>query len=138
MRRFLFCVLALAVVSGCATMSDVMRSKDEGVAATYPVTFDQAWTIAKTVFRWEGSDAIEEHKDERYMLTSSGMNLLAGAWIDPISEGQMKVTVVTKRRVQACACIFTTPTETTIHKRFAQAVEILKAGKPLPVKPPEQ
>ncbi len=138
MRRSLICILALAVVSGCATMSDVMRSKDEGIAATYPVTFDQAWTIATTVLRWEGSDAIEEHKDERYMLTSSGLNLLTGAWIDPLSDGQMKVTVVTKRRLQACACILTTMTGRTFHRRFAQAVEILQAGKPLPVTPPEQ
>ncbi len=77
MRRFLFCILAVAVVSGCVTLSDVRTSKDEGIAATYPVTFDQAWTIARTVFRWEGSDAIEEHKDDRYMLTSGGMNLTA-------------------------------------------------------------
>ncbi len=138
MRRFLFWIFALAIVSGCATMSDVTRSKDEGIAATYPVTFDQAWTIAKTVFRWEGSAAIEEHEDERYMLTSSGMNLLAGAWIDPAADDQMKVTVVTKRRIQACASIFTTLTERTTHRRFAQAVELLKAGKPLPDKPPEQ
>ena len=140
MLRLGFCILALALVAGCATMSDVMQSKDQGVSQTYPVTFDQAWTIAKTVFRWEGADAIEEHKDERYMLTSSGMNLVTagtvmGAWIDPMPDGQMKVTVVTKRRIQTN--MFTSLTETTFHKRFAQAVEIMKAGKPLPPTPPE-
>ncbi len=138
MRRSLVCILALAVVSGCTTLSDVRTSKGEGIAATYPVTFEQAWTIATTVFRWEGADAIEEHQEARYLLTRSGLNLLAGAWIDPSAEGQMQVTVVTKRRVEACGCIFTTWTGRTIHKRFAQAVEILKAGKPLPVQPPEQ
>ena len=132
--------LAVLLLAGCATLADVVRDKNEGTAKVYPVTFDQAWTIAKAVFRWEGTDAIEEHKDERYMLTSSGMNLVTfgtvmGAWVDPQPDGQMKVTVVTKRRVQTN--IFTTLTETTFHNRFAQAIEIIKAGKPLPVQPPD-
>jgi hypothetical protein len=140
MTRLGFCILAFAIVAGCATMSDVIQSKDQGVSQTYPVTFDQAWTITKAVFRWEGADAIEEHKDERYMLTSSGMNLVTagtvmGAWIDPTADGQMRVTVVTKRRIQTN--MFTSLTETTFHKRFAQAVEIVKAGKPLPPVPPD-
>jgi hypothetical protein len=69
-------VLGVLVLAGCATLADVVRDKDDGTAKVYPVTFDQAWTISKAVFRWEGTDAIEEHKDERYMLTSSGMNLV--------------------------------------------------------------
>jgi len=131
----------LGLLSGCATMSDVVQSKDQGTSQVYPVTFDQAWTISMTVLRWEGADAIEEHKDQRYMLTSSGMNLVTsgsvmGVWVDPMPDGQMKVTVVTKRRIQTN--LATTLTETTFHKRFAQAVEMVKAGKPLPPKPPEQ
>jgi hypothetical protein len=101
----------------------------------YPVTADEAWNIAKAVFRWEGSDAIEEHRDQGYMLTSSGMNLVSygavmGAWIEPAGAGSTKVTVVTKRRVTIN--VATTLTETTFHKRFAQAVEIVKKGQPLP------
>ena len=140
MKRLVFCMLILGLLSGCATMSDVVQSKDQGTSQVYPVTFDQAWTIAMTVLRWEGADAIEEHKDQRYMLTSSGINLVSygtvmGVWIDPMPDGQMKVTVVTKRRIQTN--LATTLTETTFHKRFAQAVEMVKAGKPLPPKPPE-
>lgn len=140
MKRLVFCMLILGMLSGCATMSDVVQSKDQGTSQVYPVTFDQAWTIAMTVLRWEGADAIEEHKDQRYMLTSSGINLVSygtvmGVWIDPMPDGQMKVTVVTKRRIQTN--LATTLTETTFHKRFAQAVEMVKAGKPLPPKPPE-
>jgi hypothetical protein len=135
-------VVILAGVVGCATLVDVIREKDEGsgTVQVYPVTADQGWQIAKTVFRWEGSDAIEEHRDKGYMLTSSGMNLVSfgtvmGAWIEPISDQQTKVTVVTKRRVQTN--IFTTLMESTFHRRFAQGVQIIKAGKPLPLLPPE-
>lgn len=137
----LFVVLVLFTsVAGCATLADVVQRKDEGTVKIYPVTADQAWAIAKAVFRREGSDAIEEHRDEGYMLTSSGMNLITfgtvmGAWVEPISDQQTKVTVVTKRRVQTN--IFTTLTETTFHRRFAQAVEILKAGKLLPPAAPD-
>jgi PBP1b-binding outer membrane lipoprotein LpoB len=130
----------LALLGGCATMADVVKAKDEGTSKVYPVTSDQAWMIAKTVFRWEGSDAIEEHKDEGYMLTSSGMNLVSygavmGAWIEPVDRNNTKVTVVTKRRI--ATNLATTLTESTFHKRFAQAVEIVKTGKTLPSQPPQ-
>ena len=58
-----------------------------------------------------------------------------GAWVEPVGQGQSKVTVVTKRRV--ATNLATTLTETTFHKRFAQAVTIVKAGQSLPSTPPE-
>ncbi len=136
-------LLALAFsLGGCSTMQDVVRVKEagtEGTTKNYAVTQAQAWEIAKTVFRWEGSDAIEEHKEQGYMLTSSGMNLVSygavmGAWIEPIDKDDTKVTVVTKRRISVN--VATTLTEGTFHKRFAQAVAIVKSGKPLPASAP--
>jgi hypothetical protein len=120
-----------------------MRVKEEGSEGTskvYPVNTDQAWEIAKLVFRWEGSDTIEEHRDQRYMLTGSGMNwefwgAVMGAWIDPVDKDNTKVTVVTKRRITIN--IATTLTEETFHKRFSQAVEIVKKGQPLPRNAPD-
>lgn len=130
-------------IAGCANLTHVIRQKEAGGGTTrvYPVGVDQAWDIAKTVFRWSGTDAIEEHRDEGYMLTSSGMNLVSygavmGAWVEPVGQEQTQVTIVTKRRLSLN--IATTLTETTFHKRFARAVEIVKAGKPLPLAlPPE-
>lgn len=135
-RALLLCVLLSSL--GCATTNDVIRVKEEGREGTtkvYDVTFDQAWEIAMTVFRWEGADAIEEHRNQRYMLTSSGMNMVSwgtvmGCWIEPLDAGHMSVTVVTKRRITLN--VATTLTEGTFHKRFAQAVEIVKSGQPLP------
>ena len=97
-------LMAIILLAGCASMGDVMKSKDKGTVKVYPVTADQAWEISKTVFRWEGCDAIEEHRDEGYMLTSSGVNMVSwgavmGAWIDPVDENTTKVTCVTKRRI---------------------------------------
>lgn len=136
------CVALMLVVSGCSTMQDVVKVKEsgkEGTVKNYPVTEAQAWEIAKTVFRWEGADAIEEHRDQHYMLTSSGVNLVSwgavmGAWVEPVKNDDTKVTVVTKRRVTVN--LATTLTETTFHKRFAQAVDIIKQGKPLPAEAP--
>ncbi len=133
----------VALLNGCSTMNDVVRVKEagtEGTTQVYPVNTDQAWEISKAVFRWEGCDAIEEHKDQGYMLTSSGMNFVSwgavmGAWIEPVSKDNTKVTVVTKRRISVN--IATTLTEGTYHKRFAQAVEIVKSGKPLPQTVPD-
>lgn len=143
LTRNLSMVLAVAFsMAGCATLNDVMRVKSEGggTSQTYAVAPDQAWDIARTVFRWEGTDAIEEHRVEGYMLTSSGTNGLSygtvmGAWIERRADQQTNVTVVTKRRVQTD--LFTTLTEGTFHRRFAQAVEIMRSGKPLPTTPPD-
>ncbi|HWR59029.1 MAG TPA: hypothetical protein VN328_09095 [Thermodesulfovibrionales bacterium] len=132
--------VSFTVLAGCATMSDVMKAKNDGTAQVYPVDSEQAWEISRTVFRWEGADAIEEHKADGYMLTSSGMNLVSagavmGAWIDPVDKNNTKVTVVTKRRLSTN--IATTLTEATFHKRFAQAVDIIKKGQRLPITAPD-
>ena len=66
----------------------------------YDVGTDQAWEIAKTVFRWEGTGPIEEHRSEGYMETSSGSNMMSygtlmAAWVslpNPESESTRKVT----------------------------------------------
>lgn len=134
---------AASLLSACSTMQDVVQAKEsgeEGTSKTYAVTENQAWDIARTVFRWEGADAIEEHRDQHYMLTSSGINLVSygavmGAWIEPVSKNDTKVTVVTKRRIKVN--IATTLTETTFQRRFAQGVAIVKQGKPLPAIAPD-
>jgi hypothetical protein len=131
-------LLTLSLAS-CVTVADVPNYKNEGVARTYPVTYDEAWVIARTIFRWEGVDAIEERRQEGYMLTSTGAGLfhygaVMGAWIEKVDEASTRVIVVTKRRVQTN--IFTPLTETTFHRRFAEAVETIKAGRPL--QKPEQ
>jgi len=140
-RPLLICIFAITfILTGCASVNDVIAAKEsnrEGTTAFYDVSADEAWLVAKTVFRWEGSDAIEEHRAEGYMTTSTGVGFLTagtvmGAWIstDTGGNGKTKVTVVTKRRVQTN--IVTSLTESTFQKRFAQAVAILKAGQPLP------
>jgi hypothetical protein len=136
-------VLAAGMLSSCATMDDVVRAKmdgTEGMTRMYPVSSTQAFDIARTVFRWEGSDAIEEHPDEGYMLTSSGpslftMGTVMGAWIEEVEGEKSLVTVITKRRV--ATNLVTTLTESTFHRRFAQAVEMLKRGEELPRLRPE-
>lgn len=132
-------LLLLIFIGGCQTTGDVFQAKDEGTTKVCPVTKDEAWKIAMMVFRWEGADAIEEHKDEGYMLTSSGMNLVSygsvmGAWVEPVGAGESRVTVVTKRRI--ATNFVTTLTESTFHTRFAQGVDIVKSGNPLPHTPP--
>lgn len=124
---------------GCATMSDVLKSKNEGTVQPYPVNFDQSWEIAMTVLRWEGCETIEEHKSSGYMLTTVGQNFvsagsLVGVWVEPLDTSNTKVTVVTKRKVQTN--IATGLTETTFQRRFAQAVQLVKSGKQLPIEPP--
>ncbi len=110
------------------SMTHVLRDKSQGTAHIHPITIDQAWAIAKDVFRWEGSETLEEHRDEGYMLASSGMDLvsfgaLMGAWLEPVGIGQTKVTVVIKPRANTAP--FMTQTEGSFHRRFAQAVQLM-------------
>ena len=126
-------------IGGCASMSDVLKSKDDGTAITYPVNQDQAWDIAMTVLRWEGCKTIEEDKSQGYMLTTVGQNFISagsliGVWIDKIDTDNTKVTIVSKRKVQTN--IATGLTEGTFQKRFAQAVEIVNSGQKLPIEAP--
>ena len=134
------CVIGLTIgVSGCQTLNDVIQAKQsgaEGTAVEYSLSEGQAWDIAKTVLRWEGVDAIEEHRDEGYMLTSTGFSIgtvgtVIGVWVERGSKpGLVRVVVVTKRRV--VTNIITSLTESTFQLSFAQAAEIVKSGKPLP------
>jgi hypothetical protein len=128
------------ILSACSTMADVVDHKHEGTAMVYELTSDQAWELAKVVLRTEGADAIEEHRDQGYMLTSSGSNFYSrgavmGAWVEPYSGNRMVVTVLTKRRVKTN--LFTTLTEGTFHRRFAQGVRIVNSGSPLPTMLPD-
>lgn len=142
MKRFcvyLCAVLISLLFFSCASMSDVLKSKDEGTANVYPVSQDQAWEISVSVLRWEDCETIEEHRNQNYMLTTVGQNFvssgsLVGVWVEPSDDDNTKVTIVTKRKVQTN--LATGLTETTFHRRFAQAVDIVKSGKPLPIEPP--
>lgn len=128
-------VATALLLSGCLTVADVPRYKSEGVARTYPVTVDEAWTITQAVFRWGGAQAIEEHRAQGYMLTSAGGNLhghgtVMGAWVEGVDATNTRVLVVMKQRLQS-SVVFTI-TETMFHRRFAETVDSLRAEKPLP------
>jgi hypothetical protein len=143
MKRLLSAVFVAGLcgvfLSGCASMSDVLASKNEGTVKVYPVSQERAWDIAMTVLRWEGAETIEEHQKDNYMLTTIGANLISagsvvGVWVEPAKKGSTQVTVVTKRKMQTNFA--TGLTETTFQERFAQGVEIVKSGKPLPLSAP--
>jgi hypothetical protein len=138
----IICVVGV-LFSGCVRdMADVIdaHERGEGSTKTYPVDYDTAWKIAIQVFRWGGGGAIEEHKDEGYMLTMHSGNLVTmgsvmGAWLKRLSSEETEVTVVTKRRM--ATNLATGLTESTYHRWFAEGVRLTKAGKPLPRRAPD-
>lgn len=119
---FIFTVL------GCATMSDVIQQKESGTSRVYPINADRAWEIAKGILRSEGSDQIEEHRKEGYMLTSAHnpmtqqVGTAIGVWVESADPKSSKVTIVTKRKY--ALSLFTALTETTFHDKFAQIVSM--------------
>ena len=144
MKKTAMAVVALLVgfggLAGCATTASVVHDKDDGSSQVYQVNTTQAWEIAKTVFRWQGGEDIEEHRPKGYLLARSGATWVPWgsmmvAWIDQVDGKKTKVTVVTKRRI---GDVGTNSSEEEFHKRFADAVKIVKAGKRLPAEPPKQ
>ena len=113
----------------------------EGVTKVYLVTKNQAWDITRAVFSWEKTDEIEEHPDGNYVITSTGMEMLAfgsvmGVWIEPVDSDNTRMTVITKRRAQRDK--FTELTAPRFYERFEQGIKIIKSGKELPVIPPSK
>lgn len=126
------CVLVgLLFLMGCmASMSNVIQSKSGGTVKIYPIDLDRAWKAALLVLRQNGCEAIEEHRDEGYMLTTSfknwmpgtqGIGTFIGVWIESINQNAVKVTTVTKRRDPTV--LVTSLTETGFHDQFAQAIK---------------
>ncbi len=120
--------LALSLLYSCATLTDVIQTKQGGGGTwqVYNLRPDVAYGIARDVLRSEGADAIEEHPAEGYMLTSTGNNgvsagCFVGVWIEPQPPAPYtKVTVVTKRKQSLNA--ITGLTEETFQRDFATAV----------------
>ena len=133
--RILILCLVFTFIVGCMTMSDVVKSKQDGMTNAYSVSADQAWEIAKTIFHWGSADAVEEHRKENYLAASSGANVMV-AWIEPLEKKTVRVTVVSKRRFPANP--MSDLTERDFQNYFAQAVEMVNAGKPLPSSPPKK
>lgn len=134
------CVFPLALAAGCVTFTDVVREKDEGTARRYPVTTDQAWEIAKTVFRWGGAARIVEQRAEGYILASDtddrqAEGTVMAAWVERDPDGVTRVTVRTRTRMLLNPAALLT--EEGFHRRFVQAMRLVQEGKPLPVQPPE-
>ncbi len=134
-------LLLIILLSSCQTLNTVIKEKNQnkGTTKIYDIKLDDAWNVAKYAFRWGGADAIEEHRDQGYMLTSSGNNFVSsgavmGAWIEPAGNDRVAVTVITKRRV--AIDLFTTLTESKWHKFFEEGRRLTAQGEPLPeIKP---
>ncbi|WP_394790144.1 hypothetical protein [Rhodoferax sp.] len=130
----IYAALVCAVFSsGCTSMmSEVVAAKEhgsEGLTVEYPITENQAWGIAKTVLREAGAQAIEEHREQAYMLTTSPNTLgvsgaLVGVWIGKGRASGTAVTVISKRQIKSA--LFVAPTESKLQDRFAQAVGQLR------------
>jgi hypothetical protein len=133
--KILALFLVFAFIVGCAAMSDVVKSKQNGQVNVYSINPDQAWEIAKTVFRWANADAVEEHRKESYLAASSGANVMV-AWIEPMDKKIIRVTVTSMRRLPINP--FTDLTERDFHNYFAQGVEMVNSGKPLPSSRPKK
>ena len=137
-RKALFLVFLFAVGAGgvgCRSMASVLqaRANGEGTSQVYPVGVEKAWSTTVSTFRESGSDAIEEHSNEGYMLTTFGAGpfswgAFAGAWIETDGAGT-RVTVITMRRIATNLAI--PLTESGFHRIFADILARPPQGNPV-------
>ncbi len=124
-------VITALLAAGCATFVNLQADREagKGTTRTYAVSMDDAWRIAQTVLRWEGGNAIEEHREGGYMMTEFRETYggVAGFWLESVGDG-VKATAIIKGGLLY---------EDWLHARFAQAVEMLKAGQPLTTTAPQ-
>jgi uncharacterized lipoprotein NlpE involved in copper resistance len=149
MKKHIMSLLAVAfLVGGCANMQELSdcviqerKAGKVGVTKVYPIPAVQAWAITEVVFRWEKTDEVAIHRTENYLITSTGMKMMAfgsvlGVWIEPVDLANTKITAIAKRRVDSD--FFTNLTEATFFERFEQGLKIVQDGKELPVVSPEK
>jgi hypothetical protein len=127
-------ILLCLFLTGCAThFEDLLRAEYEGKVKRYPVSEEQARMIARTVFQWAGAQDAEitETRADKTLNWEGVM----WARIEPVDDQVTRVTV----KKAATPCNPTSPilTEEEFHARFMQAVNLLKAGKPLPKELPK-
>ncbi|HXG60653.1 MAG TPA: hypothetical protein VNO22_04725 [Planctomycetota bacterium] len=142
MRQTFLGIGVLVILAGCVRGVNavlVAREKGEGTAQVYPVDLEKAWNLSRSVLRWERADAIEEHKEGGYMLTTIGANYVSagsvvGVWVESVDSGTTKVTVISRRRV--ATDMATGMTESRFHTLFARGVRLVQEGKPLPLTTP--
>ena len=128
----LLALAALVALGSCANRQDVLRTKlqGKGVAHTYEVTFDQAWSIASTIFRLEPTEPIEDHRSEGYMLTSQNPGPMSsgaylGVFFEPAGEKGTRVTFIVRRQSATQAYPFLN--EAAFHHKFEELVHLMAA-----------
>lgn len=128
-------MLLAVALSGCAaSVTAALDSKDRGTAKVYPVAEHQAWEIARTAFRWVGCAPVDVDRANHVMTSSFGRHkeTVMACWIEPVDASHTTVTMVSKRRYLLGP--ITGPTEREFHRAYQRAVEMVKAGKSLPVR----
>jgi len=140
MKKLIILVLMSSFIFGCgATMNEVIQSKNDGTAKSYPIDKETAWQISKSVLRWAGAGIFEEHKDDNYLLTQINVKgqfmfpIFAAAWVEPLDKQRTNVTVV----IMGTARHATRARETQFHDDFKGCIDIINSGSTIPLIRPE-
>ena len=123
----------LILCAGCASMKDVVSHRSDAQEETFDISSDQAREIAKTVFRWQGADSVEDVQE--IIEAESGWGFISwgdygGVWITPVDGGHSRVSVYTLRRWPLC--LGRNLDDSEFLELFARAVHRVKKGQKLP------
>jgi hypothetical protein len=135
-------IATAACTAGCAgTRQDVLSAYQagDGEVRTYNATFEQTWAAAHAALVWNHAAAIEEHRDQGFMLGTApaqewSWGASMGIWIDPADARSRRVRAVVSRTL---ATNVTAQNETTLLDDMGRALVLEKQGAPLPAESPE-
>jgi hypothetical protein len=135
-------IIGLCLVLGaCAgNRKDVLDAHNagKGTEQVFDAPLDQAWDASRAALRWNNAQAIEEHRDQGYMIGTAPMQGFSngasiGVWLSPAGDASTRVRVIVSR---AYALNWTGQTESGVLEDMGKAVTLEKAGKPLPEQSP--
>jgi hypothetical protein len=137
-RIVLVAALASAfMLHSCAvSLRQALTMKNQGDVITYPLPYEQTYTAMRTALRWSSNGVLEDHKDQGYVLMNDTHS--AGkygstwqdctiVWLDSVSTSETKVTVLLNRFG------IRDNIKIELYNNMNYAVELTKAGKPLPI-----
>jgi hypothetical protein len=99
---FLVAAMALALSSGCSTLSDVKNAEGTGLKQNYNAGFDPSWKAARDSLSELKLDLASENKKEGYMLAQNGLGAFSygenvAIFVRKISDAMTSIEVVSKK-----------------------------------------
>jgi len=97
-----FIIIVLAIMQGCATLSDAKSAKGAGSAKIYNASQETVWQAILPILHGAGLDVVSQNKQEGHILAQRGLSMFSygehvAIFVETIAKDQTRVEVVSKK-----------------------------------------